>query len=306
MIIAQTALFRTAGSPYPGGMGLLGLRKELHMKIGFIGAGKVGTAFGRYLKENRVEVLGYFSRSASSAKKAALFTDTLCLSLGELVAGCEYIFITTPDDAIASVWNQIKDFNIEDKKIFHMSGSLSSHIFCGIEDCRAYGYSLHPLFPFSHPEVFKELQNAFFTIEGRNLNLIQDFLDAAKIKHFPIQGENKAKYHAAAVFASNYIVCLAEISKEILIQCGMPRELEKSIYPLLAGAVNNIANYGIDRALTGPIVRGDTGTVKKHLEALTDYQDLYRSLGKVAVSLSYKRGAIGENKRNELNKLLEE
>lgn len=160
-------------SSYPAGVRL---KRGDNMKIGFIGAGKVGCAFGRYLKEHGLEVYGYFSRSFESAKRAAEFTSsTAYFSIDDIVEKCDYIFITTSDDVIAQIVSSLKHFNLQDKKLFHMSGSLSSDVFSELEGSGALGYSLHPIFPFPDREVYKNLKDAYFTVEGRNIELIRGF-----------------------------------------------------------------------------------------------------------------------------------
>lgn len=278
------------------------------MKIGFIGAGRVSSAFGRFLKEKNINVEGYCSKSFESAKKAAEFTSSNAYSsLEDLVSCCNYIFITTPDDEIKNVYNKIKQFNLQDKKIFHMSGSISSKIFDDIETFGAYGYSLHPIFPFPDKEVYKKLNQAYFTIEGDNIALIRPFLEKLTIRYFEIPSDSKEKYHAAMVFASNYIVALSKISKNLLIECNIQEDLISSaIYPLMLSAVENINQNGVEKALTGPIVRGDIGTIEKHLKNIDGYKDIYCMLGKVATSIAKENGNIDEETAHMILKKFEE
>ena len=112
------------------------------MRIGFIGAGKVGFTFGRYIQERRelvsgktdgsvcMEVGGYYSASRESAELAAQFTDTCVYeSLEQLCEYCEVIFLTVPDGQIGEVWKSIKDLDICGRIICHASGAMTSDIF---------------------------------------------------------------------------------------------------------------------------------------------------------------------------------
>ena len=100
------------------------------MKFGFIGAGKVGFSLGKYLKENNIDLNGYYSKSKHSAKEAAIFTGTKKYdNLEMLIEDSDAIFITTPDGEIQGVWNKINRLSIKDKLICHCSGSISSEIF---------------------------------------------------------------------------------------------------------------------------------------------------------------------------------
>lgn len=227
------------------------------------------------------------------------------MDLDTLVKNCNYIFITTPDDVISSVWENLKSFNLQDKNIFHMSGSISSSIFDGMDLFGARGYSLHPIFPISDKNSYMALSSAVFTIEGRDISLIEDFLTASKIRFFEINGASKAKYHAAAVFASNYLVSLAEISRNLLLECGIPEEEAlNALFPLMEGSLRNIREKGVNGALTGPISRGDAGTLLKHLEVIDGFRDAYSSLGKTALNIAFRSGRLTEKKRDEILDIL--
>ncbi|MCX7885511.1 MAG: DUF2520 domain-containing protein [Caloramator sp.] len=274
------------------------------MKIGFIGAGKVGAAFGRYLTERGLDVEGYYSKSYLSCQSAADFTKTKVLSLEQLILSCDYIFITTPDNVISSLWERLKNFNLKGKNIFHMSGCLTSDVFCDAKKIGVFSYSLHPLYPFTDRECYKYLKDVIFSVEGENINNIKSFLDLAKLKYFLIDKENKAKYHAAAVFASNYIVSLAEISKEMLLECNMDENfIVDAIYPLMMGAVLNIKEKGVENSLTGPIVRGDYSTINLHLDSLEKYKNIYKSLGLIALNIEI--GKLKKCKDADYNEKME-
>ena len=143
------------------------------MKFGFIGAGKVGFSLGKYLKENNIDLNGYYSKSKHSAKEAAIFTGTKKYdNLEMLIEDSDAIFITTPDGEIQGVWNKINRLSIKDKLICHCSGSISSEIFSNINNHGAYGYSIHPMFAISDKyNSYKNLSQAFITIEGHNKHI---------------------------------------------------------------------------------------------------------------------------------------
>lgn len=106
------------------------------MKIGIIGAGKVGCSLGRYFVEQGICVSGYSSKTKESVETAATFTNTRAYdSLYQLVSENNLIFITTPDDCISEVWTRIAqyDYNENSKIVCHFSGSLSSDVFLNRE-----------------------------------------------------------------------------------------------------------------------------------------------------------------------------
>ena len=119
------------------------------MKIGFIGAGKVGFSLGQFFVQGGLPVTGYYSRHRGSAQEAAAWTGTKQYeSLESLVRASDALFLTVPDGAIASVFAQLREFDLAGKQICHCSGALTAReAFPGVEETGAGHYSIHPLFP---------------------------------------------------------------------------------------------------------------------------------------------------------------
>ncbi|MGG7179179.1 Rossmann-like and DUF2520 domain-containing protein [Clostridium paraputrificum] len=262
-----------------------------NIKIGFIGAGKVGFSLGKYFSENNLNIVGYYSRSLESAKEAAEFTKSNYFSsIQEIVIKSDAIIITTPDGVIEDIWNSIKELSIENKIICHCSGSLSSRIFSNIEDHNAYGYSIHPMFAISNKyNSHKQLKEAFITIEGPNKYIkdIKNMIEGLGNKTQVISWKNKSEYHAASVFVSNHVIALAETGSSLLKKCGFSdEEALSALKPLMINNIQNIVEKGTINSLTGPIERGDINTIKRHLESLSeDDRELYRLLSKKLISI---------------------
>mgnify|MGYP002113089203 FL=1 len=176
------------------------------MRAGFIGAGKVGFSLGKYLKENGVEITGYFSKSPESAKSAADFTNTkLYKSIENILSDSDTLFITVPDGQISKVWDYMKNLDIKNKNICHCSGSISSTVFFDGENLGANIYSVHPLYAISDKcESWKHLNKAYFTVEGsaENLDEIKSIFERAGNKVIAMGAENKSLYHCGAVVVS--------------------------------------------------------------------------------------------------------
>ncbi|SES86482.1 Rossmann-like and DUF2520 domain-containing protein [Anaerobranca gottschalkii] len=282
------------------------------MKIAFVGAGKVGRVFGWYLKSKGLNVLGYNSRRLESAKQAALETDSRVLSLEEVVASGEIIFITTSDKSIGEVCNQIaKDYRFKrGQTVVHMSGGLGSDILSSAKEQGANIFSLHPMQSFASIEKGKEeIKNTFFTFEGDGEEkIIIQLLEKIGNPYTKINSSSKSLYHTAACISSNYLVTLTNIAKEILKKIGFDdKDALKVLLPLMKGTLENIEKLGIEQALTGPIVRGDYNTVQNHLqnlEGLGDIGKIYILLGKETVKLAQKRNLAGEQIES-LNRLFE-
>lgn len=256
------------------------------IKFGFIGAGKVGFSLGKYLKENNIDISGYYSKSQHSSKEAAIFTNTRQYNnLEDLIKNSDAIFITTPDNQIADVWNEIKRLPIREKLICHCSGSISSEVFSNINNHGAYGYSIHPMFAISDKyNSYKDLSQAFITIEGHEKhleNLKRLFLHLGNDVAI-ISKENKVLYHAASVTVSNLVLGLINNGVNYLEECGFTKEMAiKALYPLIENNLRNIKERGAVSSLTGPIERGDLSTVINHLNVIREEdKELYRLLSK--------------------------
>ena len=138
------------------------------MRIGFIGAGRVGYTMGKYLKEHGVSISGYYSRHAEHAKDAASFTDTsYYLDAYKLIDSSDAIILTVSDSAIREVFSEINSYaGLAGKIVCHTSGSVSSSVFADTE-YQVYGYSIHPIYAISDRYTsYKDFSNAYLTIEG--------------------------------------------------------------------------------------------------------------------------------------------
>ncbi|MCI8993446.1 MAG: DUF2520 domain-containing protein [Eubacterium sp.] len=245
------------------------------MKIGFIGAGKVGCSLGKYFVQHGKEVGGYFSKNLQNAVWAKEFTKTKHYqSLEDVIADNEVVFLTVPDREIANVWSQLKQFPLQQKIICHCSGSLSSAVFSDISRMEAYGYSVHPLFAVNSKEnSYKELSQAIFTIDGSpdKAEFVMQMLTSCGNKVLQIPGEKKTLYHAAAVTASNLVNGLLYMAQEMLVDCGFhSQDALEALSPLIRGNVDKALSVGLCEALTGPVERNDTTTVGAHMEMLSD------------------------------------
>lgn len=265
------------------------------MQIGFIGAGKVGFSLGKYFSLHGIPVTGYYSKSSESAKAAATFTNTLFFStLEAIIHASDTLFLTVPDGEIEILWDDIKRLPIQNKKICHCSGCLSASVFYGIEALGAFGYSVHPLYAISNKlHSYEELQRAVFTLEGSSFYLqkMKEMLETLGNAVQTISGEKKTLYHAAAVYASNQMIALANVAQNLLVNCGFSDELAlQALTPLMLGNMEKLCATSPEEALTGPIERNDTTTVLHHLACLDkEEKTLYVLLSKRLLAVARKK-----------------
>ncbi len=265
------------------------------VKIGFIGAGKVGFSLGRYFCEHGLNVVGYYSRNPQSALQAAEFTGTMNFNdIESIVEACDTLFLTVPDGAIKKLWDYIDKLSIKNKIICHCSGLISSSVFSNIDNHGAHGYSIHPLLGISDKlNSYKELSCAYFTIEGspHRMNEMEMLLKHLGNPVKIISPENKVVYHSAAVFASNLMVALAEMSIFLLKSCGFDEQgASLALNNLMICNMSNIVRQGPVEALTGPIERCDIDTVSQHLSCLNgENRKLYILLSRKLIDIAKRK-----------------
>ena len=251
------------------------------MRVGFIGAGKVGVTLGKYFCQHQVEVTGYYSRSIQSAVEAAGFTATnIYADAGDLLAESDVLFFTVPDDAIVSCYEALRQEagGIQGKIFCHASGAMTAEAaFPGIEAAGASGYSVHPLFAISDSVLaYSQWPEGLFALEGAvaRRDFMLEWLRGTGLRIQLIEAGCKARYHAAAAIVSNQVVALFEEGQRMLEECGFPPEVAgMALKPIFLGNARHVAERGPVQALTGPVQRGDTGTLAKHLDALKDNDD---------------------------------
>ena len=260
--------------------------------IGFIGAGRVGFTLGRYFVENGLNVSGYYSRTYEHAVSASQFTDSKSYkTIDELLAASSIIFITVNDSQIQAVWELCKKSDLTNKILCHCSGAMTASVFSGIEQTKAYGYSVHLLFSFNDKyNSYKEISKAFFTVEGdeNHIDYVTDIIKKTGNEYVVIDGTNKDKYHGAAVFVSNLVIGLFHSGKKLLMDCGFcDEQAQKALIPLFINNAANLSCVGESSALTGPVDRNDLDTVKKNINCLDDdYKDIYVKLSRQLVEIA--------------------
>jgi predicted short-subunit dehydrogenase-like oxidoreductase (DUF2520 family) len=246
------------------------------MQLGFIGAGKVGTALGIYLKEKGFELSGYYSRSKDSCVEAAIRTQSNYYgTLKSLVEASDILFITTSDDQIESVAKQLCEECClkPGQLIIHTSGALPSTILSAVKTFGCFTYSMHPLQAFADVDKsVSDLSNTYFCIEGdtEKISILEELLHTCKNDYFKVSPEQKILYHASACMLSNYLVTLIHNGLKLMDHIQLDNSTAfKAMLPLVNSTIQNVLELGTKDALTGPISRGDIDTVKKQFEAIS-------------------------------------
>jgi predicted short-subunit dehydrogenase-like oxidoreductase (DUF2520 family) len=207
------------------------------------------------------------------------------------------VVLAVPDDAIAPLARALaRQGGIgAGQVVLHLSGLLGQGALEALSATGAALGSLHPLQTLVEPERAPEhLRGAWAAVEGmpRAVAAAEGLARDVGLHPFRLRAEDKPRYHAGAVFASNYVVVMEAIAQDLLRSAGLSDpEAWDALVPLVLGTVDNLRVQPPLAALTGPVARGDAETVTRHLEVLTGgYRELYRQLGTVALDLARRRG----------------
>ena len=281
-------------------------------RIGLIGVGKVGTAFGVRLAESGFPVKGAMDIVPEEARRFADFVSgcTVFGSAQALADEMDFVFITTPDDVIGEV---AKAVNWRaGQTVIHCSGANSTAV---LSPARLQGANvgcMHPCNSFaSIQQSLENLIGSTFTLEAEEpvLSDLKAFAAALKGKWMGLHEEDKALYHASICIACNYFYTLVHLATDMWKHFGMSQaDAVAACIPILTGTLNNIEHVGFPGCLTGPIARGDVGTIRKHIAALEEKEPsmvpLYKSLGLATVPIGVAKGTLSQEKAAELTALL--
>ena len=282
------------------------------MKTGFIGAGTTGTALAVRLSQKGWPVVAVSSRTPSSAQRLAdLVPDCrVCHTVQELVETTELVFITTPDDVITRVCREVQWR--QGQSVVHCSGAHSVDILEPAKELGAGVGSFHPLQTFADvDQAIENLPGSAFALEAEEplLSVLKDLASLLNGNWVQLRPGDKVLYHLAAVLSCNYLVTLVKLALDLWQDCGVSsKEATRALLPLLGGTINNIDRIGLPDCLTGPVARGDLGTIGRHLSALEARDPAllatYRELGLQTIPIALAKGKIDRQKAEEMRALL--
>ncbi|BAU29181.1 putative short-subunit dehydrogenase-like oxidoreductase (DUF2520 family) [Aneurinibacillus soli] len=288
------------------------------MKIGIVGAGRLGSAFGLYATRRGAEEVGYYSRTqASTVAAASLVGDVgrVYTDVASLIRESDWIVLTVPDDEIPEVVQKLaEEGDVEGKLVFHMSGAASSEVLLPMKQIGAHTASLHPLQSFADGcSGADKLETTVFGIEGEvaAVSVLEEWLTAAKNRYFIITATQKPLYHAAAAVVSNGLTGVVDFALHLMAAAGIEEKTALSaLLPLIEGTVQNIQEKGVAEALTGPIARGDIGTIVRHTEAIAGQApqllENYQMLGRLTLATACQSQLRDPKRIARLQELLSE
>jgi predicted short-subunit dehydrogenase-like oxidoreductase (DUF2520 family) len=280
-------------------------KRKQKPKVSIIGAGRLGMTLAVALARKGYLIRSLVSRRLQSARRAATFLDEKVQVLGakqvRSLRPADVFLITTPDDQIAVVSEELSRLALPKAIAFHTSGALSAEALAPLRQRGWHTGSIHPLVSVSSTTPgYATFRGTFWSVEGDKaaLRLAKSIVRDLEGKSFSIRSQDKPLYHAAAVMASGNVVALFDVALEMLAECGLTRTTARRVLlPLIESTVHNLENKDPVQALTGTFSRGDLETVKRHLAALernelAEALELYRLLGKRSLKLTKKHPQI--------------
>lgn len=275
--------------------------------LAIIGAGRVGRALGRLLRERGWRIGAVVTRSLRTARAAQRFIGAGKPSVGissELLAA-DVILIATPDSRIAGVSAEIARVltspnrarrsvakrPLKGKVVLHCSGALDRKALAALESLGAATGSMHPFQTFGRG-VSPRLDGVRFTLEGtpQALRVARRIARAAGGVPIVIRAADKPAYHCAGGFSAQHTLALMEAAVQILLRAGFSRsQATAGLLRMARQTLDNIERAGPSGAWTGPLSRGDYETVARHVKALRRFpreiREAYSALTRLGVAL---------------------
>lgn len=283
--------------------------------IGIIGAGRVGAVLGRALQLAGHTITGVHAVSeASVARAEALLATAPILEIPDILRRSEAVVFAVPDDALEPLVSGLAAAgHIQTGHLLvHTSGRYGTAVMQSVRQYGAIPVAIHPAMTFSGLSLdVDRLQNTAFGITADPV--VAPIAEALVVEMggIPVTIPEAARpaYHAAMAHASNHLVTLTAQAQAILESVGIANG-SKLLGNLMSASLENALSNG-DQALTGPVSRGDVGTVATHLGTLRDLDDpdllaTYRSMARATARRAQTAGFINTAKLAELLDVLDD
>ncbi|MGM0930245.1 MAG: Rossmann-like and DUF2520 domain-containing protein [Actinomycetota bacterium] len=291
-----------AGSTRPGRLG-----------IGVIGAGKVGAVLGAALRGVGHAVVGVSAVSEDSKDRAEnLLPGVPVLQIPEIVERAELVLLAVPDDALPELVDGLAAAGVwqPGQLVVHTSGRFGTGVLAPARAKGAIPLAIHPAMTFTGMSLdLARLTDCSFgvTAEATVLPIAQALVVEMGGEPVVIAERDRTLYHAALAHASNHLVTIAAQSAQLLAEAGVEQP-DRVLSALMRASLENALASG-ESALTGPVARGDAGTVRSHHEALlrrevdsgsTDIRLAYEELARATAQRALERGMLKEAQATEI------
>lgn len=277
------------------------LHDETRPGVAIVGPGAVGAVLGTGLAEAGYPVLAVLGRTRARAARLARRVGAPVASTrwSDLPDDVRFIVCCVPDDAVAAVATALADVAHawSETTVAHTSGLLTADVLAPLAERGARTMSFHPLQTFADPDA--TLDGVFVALEGEDEALRLGRAAAINLgaRYLELPAAAKPAYHLAATVASNFFVTLVALVQEILHGVGIEPETSLAlVQPLVEQTWGNLLRHTPETALTGPIVRGDVGTVSRHGDVVAAHyrhlMPVYAALAAETVRVAVRAGRL--------------
>ena len=278
------------------------------LRVGIIGAGRVGAVLGAALRRAGHHVTGVSAVSDLSRLRAeALLPGVPIVDIPAVTANADLVLIAIPDDALAPVVAGLAGTGHVHPGQFwcHPSGGHGIEIFEPATRVGALPLALHPVMTFTGTSVdLARLEECPFGVTAPDV--LRPVAEALVVEMggdpIWVPEENRALYHAALSYGANYLITLVAQSLELLTTAGIEHP-QRIIAPLLSASLDNALRLG-DHALTGPVARGDSESVARQLAAIARVSEQaavgYQALARVTADRAVAAGTLAPHQAAEL------
>ncbi|WP_084128866.1 Rossmann-like and DUF2520 domain-containing protein [Demequina sp. NBRC 110055] len=279
------------------------MSKPGRLSIGIVGAGRVGAVLGAALRQAEHEIVGATGVSEETlARIDALLPGVPVMDPEAVVRAADVVLLTVPDDSVAAVAAGLASLGAwrGGQIAIHTSGRLGTE---ALADAAARGVlplAIHPAMTFTGTSLdLTRMTGAAFAVSGAAplLPIAQALAVEMGGEPFVLDDRDRPAYHAALVHGANHVVTALSQAGGLLARIGV-EEPARVLGPLVHASVDGALGDapGAVTTLTGPVVRGDAGTVAAHVHALAGHDEMlfaYRAMARATADLALSGGRIG-------------
>ncbi|GAA3424072.1 Rossmann-like and DUF2520 domain-containing protein [Streptosporangium sandarakinum] len=269
------------------------------LAVGVVGAGRVGSALGAALARAGHRIVAASGVSDSSRERAAERLGVAPSRPEEVVAQSDLVLLTVPDDVLPGLVSGLAGTgaDLRGKMVAHTSGAYGLAVLDPAAEAGALPLALHPVMTFTgRDDDLRRLVGISYgvTAPGPLRPVAEALVIEMEGEPVWIEDSDRPLYHAALAGAANHMVTLIAESADLLGRIGVEQP-GRMLGPLLGAALDNVLRLGL-AGLTGPVVRGDAGTVRKHIDALIlaapEAADAYVALARLTADRALAAGLL--------------
>lgn len=287
------------------------------VRVGIIGAGRVGRAFAHASRRAGLDVVAAWSRSVDARQRfAAEFGTPAAVCISDVTDQCDVVIVAVPDEQIDPVVRQLAD--VVDAAypplVVVTSGSWSTDRGAPVLASGGRIARLHPLRAITDAAPADVLAGAVAAVTApgdADRDAARRFSLRLEMQPVDLTDADAATWHAAGTLAAGGVTTLLAAARDLAMTAGMdPDDALRAMVDLARGAIDSVVALGPEASLTGPVVRGDARTVAAHVAALRerrpDLVDTYRAVSRVSAGVAHRAGRLDDGAIERIDAVLAE